>query len=105
MLARNISCFRKYQQPFLANQFDRTPLSTLGRRREIARRIDYLRPTMRMLRSRVGVKSLARISNTVGEIFFTPSPQKLTMRSGWPLSMTRWKALIGPAQLAPVFNM
>ncbi|SRR5579871_1334178 len=42
----------------------------------------YLRPTMMMLRSRVGVKSLARTSKAVGEIFFTPSPQKLTMRSG-----------------------
>ena len=42
-----------------------------------------------MLRSWVGVKSFARNSNAVAEILFTPSPQKLTSRSGWPLLTTR----------------
>src|SRR6266702_2596583 len=49
-----------------------------------------------------GEKSVAVTSNSVGEIFFTPEPQKLTSASGSPLSTTSRNDLIGEAQLLAV---
>src|SRR5262249_9679407 len=62
------------------------------------------RPTIRILRSRLGTKSLARTSNALLVIGLMSSAQKLTRRSGFCLSTTMRKSLIGPAQLAPVFS-
>src|SRR5215475_3001590 len=54
---------------------------------------------------RSGVKSFLRISNWVGPIFVTLSPQKLTRFLGSPLSTTRRNSRIDPDQLAPGVRM
>ena len=56
-------------------------------------------------RSRSGRQLRRRISNWVGLIWRTPSPQKLTRFSGAPLSTTSRKSPIGERQLPPVVRI
>jgi hypothetical protein len=55
----------------------------------------HSRPISKIFSVPLGVKLAARISKAVGEIRFRLSRQKLTTRSGFPLSTTRRKSLIG----------